>query len=371
MTLAKSSPWSLVAASLILATGVMSSSGCASRMIAAQIAAAPNRHGMPRALSNPKLLAEADAAYGAQWRVPVGPPSAEVAVAVLHPAEYALDYRVEEKQKTETQGTIHFQLNWQRLKAGAPVPALPVRGTLVLLHGFMATKEVMHPWAFYLAREGYRVVLVDLRGHGRSTGRWISYGVWEVDDLKRVLDTVERKGLLVGPVGVLGQSYGGAIGIQWASRDPRVKTVVAIAPYDEPLTLIPEFARATQPKAAARVSDADFARASVHAARKAGFEWSKTSVVEAAYQMNVPLLICHGESDTWIAPERSRRVLHAAAPGSKRVLTPHDSHESIMLRFDLLGKPVVEWFAEKLAAAPPNGGHLPGSETSQPAASAN
>jgi pimeloyl-ACP methyl ester carboxylesterase len=86
--------------------------------------------------------------------------------------------------------------------AGAP------RGTVFLLHGIRADKNQVRGWAGMLADAGFRAVLVDLRGHGRSTGDWLSYGVVESKDLAQVLDALVERGLVVGRVGVMGFSYG-------------------------------------------------------------------------------------------------------------------------------------------------------------------
>ena len=45
------------------------------------------------------------------------------------------------------------------------------RGTVFLLHGYGLAEFSMVPWAWCLAQEGWRCVLVDLRGHGKSTGK--------------------------------------------------------------------------------------------------------------------------------------------------------------------------------------------------------
>jgi pimeloyl-ACP methyl ester carboxylesterase len=81
-----------------------------------------------------------------------------------------------------------------------------------------------------LAQEGWRCVLVDLRGHGKSTGRRIYFGVQEARDLSQLLDELARDGQLARPVATLGESYGAALALRWKGLDPRVGPVVAIAP---------------------------------------------------------------------------------------------------------------------------------------------
>src|SRR5262249_32009212 len=91
----------------------------------------------------------------------------------------------------------------------------PPRGTGFVLHGIRDRKEAMLGWGRGLAEGGYRAVLVDGRGHGRSSGDFLTYGVVEARDLSRVLDTLGAQGLVAGRVGAMGVSYGGATAIEW------------------------------------------------------------------------------------------------------------------------------------------------------------
>ena len=87
----------------------------------------------------------------------------------------------------------------------------------------------MVPWAWRLAQEGGRCVLVDLRGHGQSPGKNIYWGLKESHDMSQLLDELEHQGQLAPPVAVLGDSSGAALALRWKTLDPRVGTVVAIA----------------------------------------------------------------------------------------------------------------------------------------------
>ncbi|PTX95800.1 alpha/beta fold hydrolase [Opitutus sp. ER46] len=339
-------------------------------MLAKRIVRAPNHDGLPPMFRNPQFLATADAGYSHQWRTRVGPPEAELSVAVLPAARYRLDYNIKETKSPDGQEGLDFSMSTEfKQENGQPYPRIePVKGTLLLLHGFLMSKEAMAGWAFYFAREGYQVVLVDLRGHGRSTGKWIGYGAWEATDLVRVIDDVQARGLLVGQLGVFGQSYGAAIAIRLAALDPRVATVVAMAPFDDARSVVPEFAREFDPKIAGRLSDATYQGALQRAAKLAGFDWAKLDVVDAMRRVQVPVLLFHGQADTWVRPVRSERLLAAAPKGSRREVTPQDNHLSLMVRLDLVGPPSLAWFDEKLATKPKVPGSAPTAATRPTAA---
>lgn len=326
-------------------------SGCAAHILAAQIVTAPNKNGLPRALRDPVKRTTIDSTYVQSWRVPITQPPATLAVAIIDPADFKFEFHAEVNQDAQTrQITAHASVNFTVSKqdASAKSQAPPPQGTLVLLHGITMTKESMLPWAMYFAEKGYRSVLVDLRGHGRSTGQWLGYGTWEVQDLMAVVDDLERRGLLVGKLGVFGQSYGASMGIHWAARDPRVAALVALAPFDDPQTAVAQFIRGFHPQQAAKLTDAVFADALFLSAKMAGIDWGRLSVLDAMQRVKVPTLLFHGALDAWIAPAQSERLARLAPVGSRREVTPLDDHETLMLRFDLIGQPATEWFDRHL-----------------------
>ena len=111
--------------------------------------------------------------------------------------------------------------------AGWYVPAAsgigPDGPTIVLVHGFAANKSDILAYGAGL-HENFNLVAFDLRNGGRSTGTQTTYGVREQDDLRAVIDWVEReKG--ASWIGVLGNSMGAATAITEARSDPRVQAL--------------------------------------------------------------------------------------------------------------------------------------------------
>lgn len=333
----------LAAVSLLL-------SGCISSVLAHKIVEAPNRQGKTTKFNDEKSLAACEMFYAHSWRTVVGPPNAELSVAVINPRNYRLVYDIKETVRPDGCVAFAAKINWKlpESKAELEIGALPPKATLVLLHGMMMNKESMLPWALFFAEKGYRVVIVDLRGHGRSTGKWVGFGAWEADDLVKVTDELQRRGLLTGKLGVFGGSYGAAMGIHWAARDWRVAAVVALAPFSDPRTAIPEFARGFDPKLAGKLSNATFAAAEAKAAALAGFAWSDVNVLDVIKRVHVPVLFFHGKYDTWVLPAQSEALALVAPVGSRREVTPNDDHLNLMLRLDLLGPQVLAWFDERL-----------------------
>ncbi len=88
--------------------------------------------------------------------------------------------------------------------------------TVVLLHGYTVSR-----WAFYVRRmmeylsgEGYNILTFDFRAHGRSEGRYTTFGNREILDLKAALDWLRSEAGRGGKVALVGYSMGGVVTVR-------------------------------------------------------------------------------------------------------------------------------------------------------------
>jgi pimeloyl-ACP methyl ester carboxylesterase len=221
--------------------------------------------------------------------VSVGPPAAEIAVWVMEP------------------------------KNG------PARGTVILLHGFLANHNFVRGAAETFCQAGYRSILVDLRGHGESTGDRITFGVAESHDLLQVTDYLQAHQLAGKNIAVYGTSLGAAVAIQYAALDPRVATVIAVAPFATLKDETPHFARTLLPFPGLFLSDADYAEVLKDAGEIASFNPDDANPLAAITRTHAKILLIHGALDMVIPADQSRR-LHAAAPESELSILPFSGH---------------------------------------------
>jgi len=213
-------------------------------------------------------------------------------------------------------------------------------GTVFVLHGIRADKRSMRGWGRMLAAAGLRAVLVDLRGHGRSTGDWLSYGVVESRDLAQVLDAVEARGLRAGSVGVMGISYGAAVAIEWAGSDPRIEAVVAVAPFASLRSVVPGYAPIPLP--------ASFVSGAIDmAGRRGAFDPDSASAVVAIARCHAPVLLVHGQDDHRIPAWHSQLILAAGREHTELLLVPGAGHRSIA-DDPVIGERAPAWLAQHL-----------------------
>lgn len=253
-------------------------------------------------------------------------------------------------------------LHGVRVEVGPPRAALSAwvleppdgrraRGTIVVLHGVRLDKRSMMPVATLLADAGYRSVLVDLRGHGHSSGAYLTYGVVESRDGMQLLDALESRGIELGPVGLHGFSYGGATAIHWAARDPRVRAVVAVAAFSSLRDVTRDYLRRYAPAIDPAVPRDWLDGAVDLGGRLAAFDPDAAAPARAAERLGAALLVLHGVDDPQVPPYHARALAHAAA-GRAEVelrLLAGETHASVLA--DSRGAvktAALRWFRDKL-----------------------
>lgn len=276
----------------------------------------------------------------------VGPPSAKLRYRIVEPGDY--DFSVAQTNWVQ-RGKPHYVFNFH-----AKVPGVTnawsanPRGTVLLLHGYGVAQFAMSPWALRLAQEGWRCVLVDLRGHGKSTGSKIYYGVQEPLDLSQLLDQLTSDGQLTGPVAAIGESFGAALALRLKAADPRVDRVVAIAPFaglsNVVLNICHEYA-GWMPKS--------FPRAGVQRLPELlkipAAELDTTTVLA---RHPVTALFVAGGDDKISPVSEVRKLYDAAGPASELFVVPQASHESVTYFFNGLVPPVLAWLDGGKVTAP-------------------
>jgi len=292
--------------------------GCASTL-SEVIVSAPNRFhpfkSWPMYSSPERRLLGIDK----QFRVDVGPPEATLGVFVVEPEEVAKP-----------------------------------RGTVLVLHGIRERNLSMLGTAHMLAEAGYRAVLVDLRGHGASTGKWLTYGPQESQDLSQVIDELEKRNLIASRLGVYGISYGATTSIHLAGRDPRVAAVVAVAPFSKMRDEVPDYSHTLLPGVGNLIEDDFFQEAVDEAGEMGDFDPDESDALAAIARTQAPVLLMHGKLDWLVPPYHSVRLQEAGNPQTRLELMPGLGHVTIW--FDPQGAVAEKtrvWFDQHLCGLDP------------------
>lgn len=238
----------------------------------------------------------------------------QIADRVLIPAHFAdrAEWLSEERRQVgrrlgDRMKAVDFKgYNNTRMAALMLLPEEDPRGLIVVLHGLTDQKEGMLTIAEAFADAGYLAVVPDLRAHGSSGGRYTSMGYREKRDMVALLDYLAGQGCDVSHTGVLGGSLGAAVALQWAGIDPRVKAVVAVAPFAELSSELQFFYKVHG------VTAWQAFLVEAAAQREGRFRIDDVSPLAAVGNMETPILLAHGRQDDMVPVTESRRLFHAA-----------------------------------------------------------
>lgn len=101
------------------------------------------------------------------------------------------------------------------------------RATVILAHGIDGNRSDMLPRAWFLIRDHYNTLLVDLRDHGGSGGNYATPGYLESRDVLGAVDYLRNARHQSGPIVAFGHSYGAVACLWAASRSTEIAAVIA------------------------------------------------------------------------------------------------------------------------------------------------
>lgn len=198
------------------------------------------------------------------------------------------------------------------LKAWLFQPRQPNGKGAILLHGVKDTRKGTLGDARILLRQGYTVLTPDSRAHGESGGVIMSYGLREVDDVRR------WAGWLAQHEGVrelygLGHSMGASILLQAVGAGVPIRALVADCPFVT-------FHDVAYDRLGGYLGIRPLARlllwpavepAFLYARLRHGLDLYRVSPLDGIRRATVPVLLIHGGKDRNIPIDHSRQ-LHAA-----------------------------------------------------------
>ena len=193
---------------------------------------------------------------------------------------------------------------------------------------------------------GQNVLLIDERAHGKSQGRTITFGIKERHDLLCWVNyAIDRFGSDVRIL-LYGVSMGGATVLMASGLDlpANVKGIVADCPYSAPLDIILEVGR-QQNYPVRLIRPFVILGAKVYG----GFDVEETCGVEAVRYSKIPILIIHGEADSFVPADMSRVIQETNPEMIRRHTFPGAGHAlSYMVDTPRYHKLVKEFMAEVL-----------------------
>lgn len=232
------------------------------------------------------------------------------------PGQYGLPYE-------------HFKL---AVRGGAEldtffVPAVgAARANLIVLHGVGSCKEKYLQYVAELVRDGYNVLLWDQRAHGKSGGKFCTYGFLEKHDVATGLAWLNEKFPQL-PTGIYGNSMGGAVAIQALAMLPELRFGLIESTFTDLPAVTQAYGR--------RLSGLPIPRwltdlVLTSSARIADFPAFAIRPIDEAPRVTQPVLHIHGDADASIGIAHAH-ALYAAYGSEDKALfvVPDGDHADL------------------------------------------
>lgn len=187
---------------------------------------------------------------------------------------------------------------------------------VIMMHGYKGTALIdFCGGSAMVNRFGYNKLIIDQRAHGMSGGHTITFGVKERHDCADWIDyLITRFGNV--KIGLIGVSMGAATVTMATGLDlpPQVKCVIADCGYSSPKAIIRKVMRDIH------LPTLLYPMVRLSAKIFGGFSPDEYSSVEAVKRSKTPLLIIHGEADSFVPCYMSHEIYDACV-SPKQLLT--------------------------------------------------
>jgi len=233
---------------------------------------------------------------------------------------------------------ITTQWQWLDPSCNASILKDNTAGVLVLLHGWGRNKNSLLSYGLAFSQQGYRVIIPDLRGHGNSTGDWVSFGAEEGHDISALMDQ-----LAIEKYDVVGFSLGASTGLHTASLDKRVNQLVVVAPMHSLAQTIPKFAKQS-PEWLGKIITSQQESALALVNNISGYSYAKTSnSVSPAQLITKPVLFVYGANDKMSDYPLNKLLFEQGSKNNKLHRLEGLRHTYVLLHQSELMKPINQW----------------------------
>jgi uncharacterized protein len=206
------------------------------------------------------------------------------------------------------------------------IPSPENKRVVILVHGRNASRTELFlghslELAAALHRAGFTVMLIDLRGHGKSSTGRFTFGLQERYDVLGGLDWLTAHGYQPGKIGVMGISLGSAAAIGAAADDPRIGALVSDSGFADITPMIKSRWE----------TESGLPLVFLHSTRlmiwlEYGYDITRSKpVAEIGKVSPRPILLIHCQNDA-VIPYANVEQLSAAAPGAELWLIPFCIH---------------------------------------------
>ena len=207
---------------------------------------------------------------------------------------------------------------------GLWVPAENARGTMLLIHGYHScVLSDFGPVLDFYHNVGMNLLLPDQRAHGKSEGRFTTFGVKESMDMKIWIEH-HNTYLAPCPMVLSGLSMGASTMMYLADQQlpGNVKGIIADCGFTSPGEILGDvFTQVTKLPAWPFLWATDLC-----ARLFAGFRLNEKTTLTTLANTRLPIVMVHGLEDTFVPWKMTQRGYDACCGDKQLFLVPEASH---------------------------------------------
>lgn len=217
---------------------------------------------------------------------------------------------------------------------------------VILVHGYMGKASEMVPFAKEFITMGYNTLLVDLRAHGKSQGKYIGMGWQDKNDIVQWTDYLQEKYSACNII-LYGVSMGAATVMMATgeSLPENVKACIEDCGYTSVWAEFKSLLSSIHPV----LANIALSATSMVGKIKLGYHFKKASSIEQIKKARIPILFIHGSKDKFV-PFPMLEELYNAATGVKRKLIVEEAHhvESSKINPERYWKTIKEFIEKEI-----------------------
>ena len=195
---------------------------------------------------------------------------------------------------------------------------------VICCHGYTSTGmrdfEVVSE---YFLRNGFSILFPDARAHGESEGQYMGFGCLDRYDVRCWIRWAAQK---CGDAGILlyGHSLGGATVLMTGGLElpPEVKGIIADCPFTSAKDMFTQVLHTMYHLPAFPI----LPMANAINRKKAGYGLDDCRSDEEVRKIRVPLLLIHGDADTFVPAEMSEQIYRSSPPGTQMLIVHGAGH---------------------------------------------
>ncbi len=190
------------------------------------------------------------------------------------------------------------------------------KAIIILLHGIGGCKEHFLDLAKKLADKGIASIVYDSRAHGKSGGEYCTYGYKEKNDISKIINYIKSKDSVL-PIGIWGNSMGGAIAIQALEKDNRLEFGI----IESTFTALDQIVYDYQKRYLKGIGLRGLTDFVLKRAGEIGkFDPNKVKPIISVKNIEQPVLIAHGDSDKNISFDYGKALFNGLKSKHKKFI---------------------------------------------------